>query len=276
MTYKIFFALLLLATLVAVTIIHRRLTGYTTSEAATEEITSPLPTTGKRAVLVELFTSEGCSSCPPADVLLQNLEQTQPVAGAEIIALSEHVDYWNRLGWTDPYSSRQFSDRQGDYGRVFDLNSIYTPQMVVDGRFEFVGSNAGRARSVIAEALSRPKADIHLSRAGLTLAVRIENLPPLSKGDAGEVMLAITESGLLSHVARGENAGRKLPHTAVVRRLEKIGSLDALANMVFETKAALRLEKDWVTERLRAVVFLQERESRKVLGAATLSLSAAQ
>src|SRR5213594_3831029 len=96
-------------------------------------------------VLVELFTSEGCSSCPPADALLARLEKSQPVAEAEIIVLSEHVDYWNRLGWRDPFSSVEFTLRQQRYTEGFRRDGAYTPQMVVDGRVEFVGSDERQA-----------------------------------------------------------------------------------------------------------------------------------
>src|SRR5438128_737063 len=171
---------------------------------------------GKRVpVLVELFTSEGCSSCPPADELLARLEQTQPVPGAEVIALSEHVDYWNHLGWADPYSSAAFSARQNDYARALETDGNYTPQMIVDGRAQFVGSNANRAREAIAAAARDPKAVLtlgvvsqKLAADSTTLEVRVENLPAGSVDHSCDVLLAVTESGLRSSVSRGEIAGR--------------------------------------------------------------------
>lgn len=229
-------------------------------------------------VLVELFTSEGCSSCPPADELLTRLEQTQPVDGAEVIALSEHVDYWNRLGWTDPYSSSEFSARQNDYARAFDTDGVYTPQMVVDGRAQFVGSNLSRAREAIANASRDSKAAVTVSlasedirAASITLDVRVASLPEVA-GHLAEVLLAITESGLRSSVSRGENAGRRLSHTAVVRKLMPIGSIDSQKGAAFSAQPVVQIEKTWKRDSLKAVVFVQERTSRRVLGAGSVSL----
>jgi hypothetical protein len=230
-------------------------------------------------VLVELFTSEGCSNCPPADDLLTRLEQTQPVDRAEVIALSEHVDYWNRLGWTDPYSSPEFSARQNDYARAFDTDGVYTPQMVVDGRAQFVGSDSGKARQAIAGASRDSKAAVTVSlasedtqAASLTLDVRAARLEKVSDGDSAEVLLAITESGLRSSVRRGENAGRRLSHTAVVRKLTTLGSVDSQGGAQFVAKPVVQIDKGWKRDGLKAVVFVQERTSRRVLGAASVSL----
>ncbi|HKX31176.1 MAG TPA: DUF1223 domain-containing protein, partial [Blastocatellia bacterium] len=107
-------------------------------------------------VIVELFTSEGCSSCPPADEVLSRLEQAQPVAGAEIIALGEHVDYWNYIGWADPFSSPTFSQRQNDYTDVFGGTGAFTPQMVIDGQAELIGSKKDLALEAISRAARRP------------------------------------------------------------------------------------------------------------------------
>jgi hypothetical protein len=238
---------------------------------------------GPRApVLVELFTSEGCSSCPPADDLLVQLDSRQPIPGAEVIVLSQHVDYWNQLGWADPYSSAEFSARQGDYSTAFGHDGVYTPQMIVDGQTEFVGSNRERAREAIAAAARAPKAQITLSRGDATgganagtipLQVRVEKLPPVSADDTAEVLLAVTESGLRSDVARGENSGRRLTHTAVVRQLSVIGTAATASSEAFTAAPVVNLSGEWKRANLRAVVFVQERQSRKVLGAASTSLA---
>jgi hypothetical protein len=237
-----------------------------------------LPTEGgeRVPVLVELFTSEGCSSCPPADTLLMQLDQLQPVAGAEVIVLSEHVDYWNYIGWKDPFSSPLFSRRQEIYSSVFGGDSIYTPQMVVDGEREFVGSRVSQARQEIAKAAEQKKAVVTLKplqnkAQEIQLAINIDRLPRFQTGDKAEVLLAIAESNLNSSVSRGENSGRKLVHTAVVRKLETVGQIDGAKDQ-FATTQSVNLEKAWQRENLKIVVFVQARTSRKILGVASLKI----
>lgn len=227
------------------------------------------------AVLVELFTSEGCSTCPPADRLLTDLDQNQPVNGVQVIALSEHVDYWNRLGWKDPFSSAQFSQRQADYARALGIGDFYTPQMIVDGRTEFVGSKRGTALEAVAKAALAPKANVSLAvktlaANSITLTVQAENLPAISRGDKADVMLAITESSLMSKVTRGENSGRDLGHSAVTRKLIKIGDVEG---KTFNAEPGVRLETFWKRQQLKVIVFVQERSSRRVLGAAAIKES---
>ena len=229
-------------------------------------------------VLVELFTSEGCSSCPPADALIAQWSQAQPVAGAEVIALKEHVYYWNDLGWRDPFSSAKFSERQNDYARAFGNAQVYTPQMIVDGREEFVGSNAARAQQAITRAAQSPKLTVQLTwqpsaapGGGPSLAVRIEQLVASASGDTAEVFLAITEDNLHSNVLRGENAGSRFDHFAVVRELHSIGKADPHAALAFDARTSVNLSSTWKRENLRVVVFAQERRSRHILALAAIA-----
>jgi hypothetical protein len=232
-------------------------------------------------VIVELFTSEGCSSCPPADAVLEQLQKTQPVAGAEVIALSEHVDYWNYIGWSDPFSSAAFSARQEAYAKAFRQERIYTPQMIVDGQTEFVGSGMNKALEAIAKAARSPKADVRImlsktqsgkDKRAIKLGVSVKNVPPVSRGDVAEVILAITEDGLSSNVSRGENSGRKLAHTAVVREMRALGRVGP-ESKTFDSETAAVIANGWKRDELRVVVFLQERDHRRVLGAASIKLT---
>jgi hypothetical protein len=168
---------------------------------------------GRAPVLVELFTSEGCSSCPPADRLLELLDR-------DVVVLSEHVDYWDRQGWRDPYSSHDSTLRQEAYARVLGKEGPYTPQMVIDGTTEFVGNDSRRAAEEIARARGKEKLGVHLTRTESGVRIEIE---PAAK--SADVMLALADDSGTSQVAAGENKGRQLHHVAIVRSMRKIGSL---------------------------------------------------
>jgi hypothetical protein len=217
------------------------------------------PGVPRKAVVVELFTSEGCSSCPPADELLAHLRQDLSAKNIQVIPLGFHVDYWNSLGWKDRFSSADYSRRQEQYTQSLRVDGPYTPEMVVDGVVEFVGNDAGHAQRSIREAASQPEvATVKISSAADQLAVQVTS--PNSAKDA-QVVLAITEDNLTTQVGSGENGGRTLHHAAVVRELRQIGLLHEGS---FEANVALKLDKDWKRNDLRAVVFVQEGGTGKI------------
>lgn len=233
---------------------------------------------GRTPVVVELFTSEGCSSCPPADTLLARLSEGQVAGNIQLIALEEHVDYWNDWGWTDPFSSQDWTSRQYIYARALGNGNAYTPQMVVDGTVEFVGSRSPQARESILKAASKTKIPVVLTQGKAdetgkgNLSAKVGKLEGTTKGDAAEVWLAITETGLHSSVTRGENAGEDLHHAAVVRSMRKIGEAKAEGETSFAGGVSVPLQKEWKHENLRAVLFVQERKSRRILGAAEIRI----
>jgi hypothetical protein len=220
-------------------------------------------------VLLELFTSEGCSSCPPADRLLQIFDQSQPVANAELIVLSEHVDYWDRLGWKDPFSSPQFTIRQQDYADRYSREGVYTPQLVVDGRFALVGSNSREANAAIQKAAREPKVVIALSSArrdGKQVKAHID-VPAAANARKTSLVLyvAIADNRAESHVARGENAGRALSHVAVARILKDAGTIDLRS--ASSRDVIVTLPAGAGANGLRLVAFLEDPGSGHILGA---------
>lgn len=227
-------------------------------------------------VIVELFTSEGCSSCPPADALLKRLSEQQPVQGVEVIALEEHVDYWNHLGWSDPFSLNAFSRRQDDYARSFGTDSVYTPQMIVDGQFELVGSRGPEARETIQKAANLSKLEIKVNagpNSGMekaTMEIQISNPLGVKLQDAAELWVALTETNLESDVKGGENSGELLKHAAVVRSLRKVETLKDPTG--YQKRVEVSLDSRWKKENLGVVVFVAEKNSRKIIGAGTLHL----
>jgi hypothetical protein len=224
-------------------------------------------------VLVELFTSEGCSSCPPADALLSRLGRTQPVHGADIIALEEHVDYWDRLGWKDPFSSEAATVRQNDYASAFGGQQIYTPQMIVDGRAEFVGGSDNDALRAIRSASQSPKPAVQLSwDTGDNLKINVSPLTVAMHGDDLQLLVAVAENMLHTDVKRGENAGRALEHNDVVRQLSLVAKINSPSSG-FSSTTTLHPGHEWNRDNLRAVVLVQERHSRHILAVAAIPFS---
>jgi hypothetical protein len=218
-------------------------------------------------VLAELFTSEGCSSCPPADALLMKLDQLQPVAGTQIIVLSEHVDYWNSLGWRDPYSSAQFTQRQGMYARSLVVDP-YTPQLVIDGRAEVSAHDEKAIDAAVLKAAARAKTAVKIVTAKredkeATIAIQIGALG----SGKGDVWVAIADDRDQSSVRNGENKGRRLNHVAVVRSLGKVGTVNKSAGL----EKTVRIPLVAQTDGMRVVVFVAE-SGGPVLGAAMQEL----
>ena len=225
----------------------------------------------RQPVLVELFTSEGCSSCPSADALLESLDRAQPVPGVEAVVLSEHVDYWNNLGWSDPYSSILYSNRQMAYALRFGIDSVYTPQMVVDGRLQFSGNDRKNIASGIAQAAQRDKIPVRIvsivHHSPDTMLVRIQTDP----APDAELLLALADDFDTSHVSRGENTGRTLRHVSVVRELTRVASLRK--DRPFDSELKVRIQKNWRMDGMRLIAFVQTRDAGPVLGAAMRRLN---
>jgi hypothetical protein len=258
----------------ALLVLWARGPGVAGSAAAGVKDVPAVPTAPEAAstpVLIELFTSEGCSSCPPADALLSRLGRTQPVRGADIIVLEEHVNYWDRLGWKDPFSSEAATARQNEYGQALGGSQVYTPQMIVDGRTEFVGSSETDALRAIRAASQASKPTVQLSwERGDMLAIHIESVNSAMHDGEAEAFLVISENRLHSDVRRGENAGRALEHDGVTRQFLPLGKINSAA-AGFSSTIATHPLREWNRENLRAVVFVQERRSRHVLAAAAIS-----
>jgi hypothetical protein len=193
--------------------------------AVLAEAGSTSPNYAPAPVLVELFTSEGCSSCPPADALLDTLDRTQPVAGAEIIILGEHVDYWDSLGWKDRFSSAEFTRRQREYGTSFRLGDIYTPQMVINGARQLNGTDSSGARRAIQEqAATDPPAALRFRTVNISGdKVSFTLAGASSRDETVDLYAALVEPAATTDVRAGENGGRTLHHAGVARSLSRIG-----------------------------------------------------
>lgn len=213
--------------------------------------------------VIELFTSQGCSSCPSADKLLSQTITDAKKDGKKIFALSFHVDYWNRLGWADPFSERKYTERQNNYAQSISGSSVYTPQMVVNGDVQFVGSNQSELNSAIKKSLSKPSI---VSFKNLTATYSANSGVHVQYNIEGEVAGSVINFALVSlsettNIKRGENEGRTLKNENVVRqfvsqRANASGQIDfALSPMPDKSNCAV-------------VAYLQHENDSKVIGAA--------
>jgi hypothetical protein len=232
----------------------------TRKETITEDQMPKTEDQSKNFVLVELFTSEGCSSCPPADEVLARLQSEQPVENVEIVPLALHVDYWNYLGWRDRFSSAAYSARQNGYAEKFKLDAIYTPQMIVDGSTQFTGSQFETAVNSIKETAKTKKSAVEMSVEENNLQIEISDLPA---HDAAFIWFVITEDDLQTDVKRGENSGRKLPHTAVVREMKLLDRL-AQDEKSFSISHSFSLQPGWEKKNLNLIVFVQGQNSKNI------------
>jgi hypothetical protein len=222
-------------------------------------------------ILVELFTSEGCSSCPPADALLEKLDSTQPVPRAQLIVLSEHVDYWDHDGWKDPNSSAALTERQEGYIHTLGLSDAYTPQFIVDGTRILPTGDAQQLIKLFQDEASAPKVPVRIEHvsadAGKSDIVRAHiEVDGSSDGGNADVYVAVALDRVESQVLRGENGGRHLTHVAVVVQLTRIGKMQK--GKSFDDTIQLKLKPGTVPENVRIVAFVQEPGPGKVLGAA--------
>ena len=220
--------------------------------------------TGKSFAMVELFTSEGCSSCPPAEKVLAAIQSEAKFNNKNVYCLEYHVDYWNRLGWKDPYSSFQFTNRQKNYVSALNEESMYTPMMIVNGTEAFTGSDKVKAHSALEKALASP--------GNIQLEVRIDSVSndTLYAGYTSSKMnknffirAAITEDGLVSKVSKGENSGLTLTHDGVVR-LFYSGEMKSAASQI-----KIPLKNFRPGKKCTLIAFIQHKQTMQILSVAS-------
>ncbi len=232
---------------------------------------APVTVSKETPVLVELFTSEGCSSCPPADALLEKMDSLQPVAGAQLIVLSEHVDYWDHDGWKDPNSSSALTDRQNSYEAALGLKTPYTPQFIVDGTTVLRQDDAQKLQDAFQKAQAIAKVPVRIEDvkvdAGNPAVLQARVATDVNSDQHGaDVYVAVALDRVESQVLRGENGGRHLVHVAVVQQLIKVGKTQK--GKSFDREVQLKLKPGEDPKNLRIIAFIQEHGPGKVLGAA--------
>ena len=216
--------------------------------------------TGSGIAIVELFTSEGCSSCPPADEAIAALSKDYP---AHVFVLGFHVDYWNYLGWKDQFSNAAWSARQEEYARFFTLNSIYTPQAVVNGQYQFTGSDKIRLYNTVEKELAKsPPSILTLQAKANGQYVRVEYTN--TGAEKSWLHFALVQLQANSTVQRGENRGKQLHHVNVVRDFITAESLNGFVN--------LHLPEGSAPSGFRVIGFVQQKKDMQISGAEACSI----
>ncbi len=211
--------------------------------------------------LLELYTSEGCSSCPPADAWLATFRANGLYPG-RVVPLALHVDYWNYLGWEDPYSQKLFSQRQHHMARLHRANTVYTPQFILNGNEFRRWHNQGEA-AIKRVSLAEPRADI-----ALTLAQEANSMDIVAEArakdssDRADMFIVVYENNLSTHIRAGENQGRTLRHEFVARRW--LGPIPLAKDGTAHFKQRLELDKTWKANDLGVVAFVQDRVNGEV------------
>jgi hypothetical protein len=226
----------------------------------------------QKAVLVELFTSEGCSSCPPADALLKLVNGSQTNGGQLVVGISEHVTYWNSLGWSDPYSSPAYTERQNAYSERFHLEGPYTPQMVINGAEQIVGSDRGALlHAVEQEDAENPRLSLRivsLSVAGGNLTVNFSTSGDVPRQGA-DLMAVLADDSDRSNVLRGENSGRTLAHVAVARSITRVARVKTPGELTVQIPIPASFQAN---QGHHLILFAQTPGSGRVLGTDTKPL----
>ncbi|NUM80763.1 DUF1223 domain-containing protein [bacterium] len=222
---------------------------------------------GSLPIVIELFTSEGCSSCPSADELLSELGMKGDL---NIIPLAYHVDYWDYIGWKDPFAQKIFTERQNAYANALSLNTLYTPQTVIHGRLECVGSNRERIKEAIATARNHPAmAGITLSGNEARSAITVDAISDVEL-PRSDVWVALFENDLTTSVKRGENGGRQLHHDYVVRKLIHVSEISGKKK--WNSTVDIPIDKNWNLKNIGAAAFIQDSFDKTIYAAASLKL----
>jgi len=243
------------------------LLGGSVPKTGPAPIQGAIPQVGRVPVLVELFTSDACAICPAAGEVVRTLEQKQPIAGVEVIGIEMRMDAWGAQGYRDPFALRQMTNRQNEYLRLFKLDNLFTPQIVIGGQMQLDTPDVQQAKEEIARAAKSQRATVEVSFQSASLAtVKVDKLP--SSAGESEIWMAVTESPADGADKTSNNTGNNtgpLGRTGVVRSLVMLGIAEPGELTIYSMH--LRFNPRWRREDLKYVVFVQERISRKIWGA---------